>query len=416
MTIPTPPPTESVIRQCVILAGGLATRLGALSADTPKPVLPVGGRPFLAWLIRELSRFGIDDVVLLTGHLGDRLEVAVKDFADDLPRSVRIRFSREPAPAGTGGALLEAAPLLQERFLLCNGDSMLACNLADLLAAADESAVIGPAVIGRMVVRHLADASRSGVVALDGDRITAFAERPAAAGDGFINAGIYIFDRRILADLTPTCSLERDVLPKLAARGALRAVVGDGYFIDIGVPADYARAQQALPEALHRPALFLDRDGVLNVDRGWVGTRERFEWMPGAIEAVRLATSKGWHVFIVTNQSGVARGFYDEAAVRDLHDWMRGQILAAGGTIDDVRYCPFHPEAPLPDYRRVSDWRKPAPGMIEDLIRVWQLDRRRCILVGDQPTDLTAAAAAGIVGHQFTGGNLADFVAPLLVC
>lgn len=411
MTILTLPPTEPMIRQCVILAGGLATRLGALSADTPKPVLPVGGRPFLAWLIREFSRFGIDDVVLLTGHLGDRLEMAVKGFVNDLPHSVHIRFSRELKPAGTGGALLEAASLLQEKFLLCNGDSMLACNMADLLAADDTTGVVG-----RMVVRHLADASRSGVVALDGDRITAFAERPTAAGGGFINAGIYRFDRRILADLAPGCSLERDVLPKLAARGALRAVVGDGYFVDIGVPADFARAQQALPAALHRPALFLDRDGVLNVDRGWVGTRERFEWMPGAIEAVRLATSKGWHVFIVTNQSGVARGFYDETAVRNLHDWMRGQILAAAGTIDDVRYCPFHPEAPLPEYRRVSDWRKPAPGMIEDLIRVWQLDRQRCILVGDQPTDLTAAAAAGIAGHQFTGGNLVDFVAPLLVC
>ena len=83
MTIPTPPSTGAPIRQCVILAGGLATRLGALSAETPKPVLPVGGWPFLAWLIRELSRFGIDDVVLLTGHLGDRLEAAVKGFADD---------------------------------------------------------------------------------------------------------------------------------------------------------------------------------------------------------------------------------------------------------------------------------------------------------------------------------------------
>ena len=292
---------------------------------------------------------------------------------------------------------------------MCNGDSMLACNLADLLAADT------PGIVGRMVVRHLADASRSGVVALDGDRIIAFAERPAAGGGGFINAGIYRFDRRILAHLVPGCSLERDVLPKLAARGVLRAVVGDGYFIDIGVPADYARAQQALPEALRRPALFLDRDGVLNVDRGWVGTRERFEWMPGAIEAVRRATAKGWHVFIVTNQSGVARGFYDEAAVRDLHNWMRGAILAAGGTIDDVRYCPFHPEAPLPAYRQASDWRKPAPGMIEDLIRVWRLDRQRCVLVGDQPTDLAAAAAAGIAGYHFTGGNLADFVTPLLV-
>jgi D-glycero-D-manno-heptose 1,7-bisphosphate phosphatase len=163
-----------------------------------------------------------------------------------------------------------------------------------------------------------------------------------------------------------------------------------------------------------RSALFLDRDGTINVDHGYVGTRERFEWIPGAREAVRLATAAGWLVFIVTNQSGVARGYYDEAAVVALHDWVIEEIRRAGGTIDDVRYCPMHPEATIAQYRGVSDWRKPAPGMILDLIRAWQLDPANCVMVGDQPSDMEAAAAAGIAGHLFPGGDLAQFVAPLL--
>ena len=197
-----------------------------------------------------------------------------------------------------------------------------------------------------MLLRRMDDASRYGVVALDGDRVTRIqrtAGQPAAGG--MINAGIYLFDRRLLDDLSPACSLEADILPRLAARGALRGTVGDGYFRDIGIPEDYARAQQEIPRMLRRRALFLDRDGVINIDHGYVGTRDRFEWMPGAREAIRAATDAGWHVFVVTNQSGVARGHYDEAAVTALHGWMIDEVRRAGGTIDDIRYCPFHPDA-----------------------------------------------------------------------
>ena len=163
-----------------------------------------------------------------------------------------------------------------------------------------------------------------------------------------------------------------------------------------------------------RRALLLDRDGTINVDHGYVGTRERWEWMPGALDAIRMACEAGWLVFVVTNQSGVARGLYDEAAVESLHRWMADEIRRAGGRIDDIRFCPFHEQGAVERYRRASDWRKPAPGMILDLLRTWRLDPAHCVLVGDQPSDMAAAQAAGIEGHLFTGGNLADTVAPLL--
>jgi D-glycero-D-manno-heptose 1,7-bisphosphate phosphatase len=168
------------------------------------------------------------------------------------------------------------------------------------------------------------------------------------------------------------------------------------------------------PAADPRPALFLDRDGTLNVDHGYVGSRDRFAWIDGAREAVARATALGWHVFIVTNQSGVGRGLFDIASVDALHAWLADEIRRAGGTIDDVRICPFHPDAALPQFRRDSDCRKPAPGMLLDLIGRWGLNPSRCILVGDQPRDVAAAAAAGVRGHLFPGGDLDAFVAPLL--
>jgi D-glycero-D-manno-heptose 1,7-bisphosphate phosphatase len=129
---------------------------------------------------------------------------------------------------------------------------------------------------------------------------------------------------------------------------------------------------------------------------------------------VRIATSRGWHVFVVTNQSGVARGLYDEEAVRALMAWVADELRAAGGTLDDWRFCPFHPEAALPRYRRASDWRKPGPGMLLDLIRAWEPDLARSVLVGDQDSDMEAAMSAGIRGVRFRGGSLAAVVERLV--
>jgi len=403
--------TRATLRQCAVLAGGLGSRLGALAADRPKPLLPCGDRPFLAWLLRELSRYGVREVIVLAGHMSGAIEAALDGLAATLPIDMRLTVSVEPAPAGTGGALFHAREKLGEKFLLVNGDSLLDANLARLLAAAAED---GPDVLGRLALHRLADASRYGVVETVGERVKEFRERPAAGQAGMINAGIYVLHRRIVDELAAECSLERDVLPKLAARGALRGTELPGWFIDIGVPADLARAGRDLPARLRRPALFLDRDGVVNRDHGYVGSIDRFEWTLGAREAIRDACDAGWHVFVVTNQSGVARGLYDEAAVRALHDWMADEVRRAGGTIDDVRYCPFHPEATVAAYRRDSGWRKPAPGMLLDLIRAWGVDPAACALVGDQPTDLQAAAAARVAGHLFGGGDLRPLVGAIL--
>lgn len=173
----------------------------------------------------------------------------------------------------------------------------------------------------------------------------------------------------------------------------------------------------AVPAAAPRPAAFLDRDGVLIEDTGYPHKPAEARWVPGAAEAVRALRGAGMLVFVVTNQAGVARGFYGEADVRAMHAWMAAEMARRAGPLaraDAWEFCPHHPEAPLAAYRRDCRRRKPRPGMIEDLCARFPVDRARSFLVGDRETDVAAARAAGVAGHLFAGGDLAAFVAGLL--
>jgi len=166
----------------------------------------------------------------------------------------------------------------------------------------------------------------------------------------------------------------------------------------------------SLKQSGPRPAAFLDRDGVLNVNHGYVSTPDRFEWIEGAREAVKALNDAGYLVIVVTNQSGIGRGYYAEAAFKDLCTWIDGELAAAGAHIDATYFCPNHPEHGVGVYKVACNNRKPAPGMLEQAATEWDVDKARSFLIGDKESDVQAAEAFGIPGHLFTGGNLFEFV------
>lgn len=387
--------------ECVVLAGGMGTRLRSVVAELPKCLAPVAGRPFLAWLLDDLRGAGFDHIILSLGYRHE----AVEDWVATLPERDSITFVVEKEPLGTGGGVrLALEQAREERVFVLNGDTYFGVDFRAMQSFHQQSGAKAT-----LALKPMRDFDRYGEVLCDEDgSVTAFREKqPCAAG--LINGGIYLLRRDALRAMPERFSLEKDYFEPLAAAGALAGFRSDGYFIDIGIPEDYARAQRDFASGAWRPypydALLLDRDGVINVLRpgDYVKTIDEFVFCDGALEALRLLDPLFRRIVIVSNQRGVGRGLMSEADLEAIHAWMCGRIRDAGGRIDHIYVCTATDDA---DPRR-----KPNTGMIDEVRADFpDIDLRRSFLVGDSDSDLLLAARAGIPAVQITQNeNLLTF-------
>jgi len=370
--------------QAVILAGGFGTRLSHVVKDVPKPMAPIAGVPFLEYLYRELSGQGFDDFVFLTGYKADVIESHFREYGN-------VRFLREDHPLGTGGALLNAWDLLQSEFLLLNGDTFFDADFS-LLYKYKAQHIKEPSIL--MALRFSEDVRRYGFVEFDDDcRVKSFVEKgalPASQADGFINAGAYLIDKEILNSLYETfhgemLSLETDLFPLFIRNKVFRCLPLGGAFIDIGIPDDYRRAQTLIPETLkkeRRPALFIDKDGTLIEDSGYVHGKDIVPVM-STLELVRQYKEKGFRLVIITNQAGVAKGKFREQDFLDNINAVLSFYEENGIRFDDWECCYYHENAVIEKYRKKSFARKPWPGMILKAAEKLPVDLGNSVMVGD---------------------------------
>jgi D-glycero-alpha-D-manno-heptose 1-phosphate guanylyltransferase len=223
--------------EAIILAGGLGARLRPVVSDVPKPLAPVAGRPFLAYLLDALARAGFRKVVLATGYRGEMIEAAV----GGRHRSLEIRYSREDRALGTGGAIWQALAMCEgEHVVVVNGDTLLDLDYPAFVEN-------GPAGDVIVAVRMVEDRLRYGSVVLDGGRIIRFLEK-GAAGPGLVNSGVYLLRRSLAREIPkePPFSFEHEILEGHIADLSILAFVTNGEFIDIGTPEDFGRSQQIL--------------------------------------------------------------------------------------------------------------------------------------------------------------------------
>lgn len=380
------------IKEAIILAGGLGTRLRDTVPDLPKCMAPVAGRPFLFYVINSLRLEGIERFVF---SLGYKHEIIEEYLADQFSR-LDYQCVIEEEPLGTGGAIQLACQNAEDKnVLIANGDTLFKVTLAAL-----SSLHFGHDADCTIALKPMQNFDRYGAVELNKDNtIENFREKQFYA-EGLINGGVYLLNKeRFLNNEFPEkFSFEKDFLETRISNGKILGLLQDGYFIDIGIPEDYNKAQTELKHpqpdinAIDKNwTLFLDRDGVINQDKigSYIFNPEEFVFMDGLPGIFKKLSEKFKYIIVVTNQRGIGKELMTEDALKTIHQKMLKGVNEAGGKIDAIYYCTA--------VDNTNPNRKPNPGMIAKAKTHFPgIDLSRSIIVGNNPSDMQLGRNAGM--------------------
>lgn len=408
-------------RQAVILAGGRGTRLAqALGSDIPKPMAPVLGVPLLERTVALLREQGFTDLLLLVHY---RADVVRAHFGDGSTFGVRIRYVEEKEPRGTGGALVDALPLLAEQFLVLYGDTLVDLDFRRMLEFHEKSEASATLFV------HPNDHPQdSDLVELDESRrVVVLHPYPRVQGKEYhnlVNAALYVIRKDALSLEWPSGAFDiaKHAIPQwLDAGSRVFGYRGDGYIKDMGTPERLLKVERDLIAGTvrrksgraPRSAVFLDRDGTLNVEKGHLADPDELELFPGTGAAIRKLNAAGIPAIVITNQPVIARGEADFSDVDRIHRRLETLLAQEGAYVDAIFFCPHHPDAGFEgertELKRVCDCRKPATGLIDRACAVFHIDCSQSWFVGDTTVDMECARRAGIEAILVrTGGGGAD--------
>lgn len=374
--------TLARVRQAAVLAGGYGRRMLPLTASLPKPMIPVAGTPFAERLSRWLRGWGVERVLWLGGW---HAEALVSHFGDGSRFGMEMEYSISPPTTETARRLRRAASMLDRQFLVLYGDNYCPIDLKQA-----EAAWLASHLPAQMTVYDNRDGySRANVACDEHGLVREYDPARSAAGLTGVDIGYLFLDRHAL-ELTGdgNLGLNQALYPELVRRRMLGAFLTRHRYYG---PANPRRLEETERFFAQAPTVLVDRDGVLNRKRPraeYVRSWAEWEWLPGALEALRAFHAAGWRVVVITNQAGVARGALTRPELDAIHERMRAEAAQAGGRIEAVYACTH-------GWDEGCECRKPSPGMIFQAQRDWTLDLSRTWLLGDDDRDEEAAARAG---------------------
>lgn len=369
------------VTQAVILAGGLGKRLRPLTYTTPKPMIPIHGKPFLAYIIELLKANGITHVVVLVGYLHHQIE---EYFSDGKRFGISITYSYSPVGADTGTRLQNAYSLTEQKFLLLYGDNYWPLRLGNLTQC--YKAMATKAIV---VVYHNRDSATRNNMRVENGLVKVYDRGRTNRSLNGVDIGFFILDKSILKNLPRrNFSFEEVVLPKLIAKKQLAGFLTDHKYYGLSTPERIPAIQEYFRP---KKTIFLDRDGVINrrpPKAEYITHWNEFVFLPRVKEALALLWRKGYDIYIVTNQAGIARGKMTRKQVDDIHSMLIAEAKKFGVTITDISVCPH-------GWDEGCFCRKPNPGLFFDLSYKHHINLFQSVCVGDDPRDIEAGRLAG---------------------
>lgn len=395
--------------KAVIQAGGKGTRISEITGDViPKPMLEISGYPILYHQMMNLKKNGITDITVIIGHLGN----VIKDyFGDGKQFGLNISYVEEDPqkPLGTAGSLYFLKDKLKENFVFLLADVFIDIDFEKM-----EQYHIANNADVTLLTHPNGHPFDSDLVVEEGGVVKAFDyksnDRTTYNYKNLVNAGVMIFSPSVFKYLTELrkYNYEKDIIAPLINDGKVVSYKSSEYAKDMGTPERYRRVQEdynsgicdAKNLANKQKAIFLDRDGTINEYVGFLRKEEDFRLIPGVSEAIKKINNSGYLAIVVTNQPVIARGEVTEEELEEIHKKMETLLGLDGAYIDDIYYCPHHPdkgfEGEIPKLKIECDCRKPKTGMLEKAAREHNIDLSSSIIIGDSTLDIKMAENAGM--------------------
>ena len=382
------------------MAGGKGTRISSVRADIPKPMIPVNGKPILEWEIINLRDSGLTDITIVVGHLGS----VIKEYFQDGARwKVDIDYFTEEKPLGTAGALYYLKEKLTEPFLLINGDILFDVDfkrMIDFFYLHDAWALI---------FAHPNDHPYdSGLIVCDSNnRLTNWLhkEDEKIAVKNRVNAGIHIISPKLYGNMgfEGRWDLDRDLLKKNIVTERIYVYESSEYVKDMGTPERLLEVEGDIKKGKIRrkclknkqKAVFIDRDGTINVYKGFIYDHAQIELIPGVADAIKKINESDYLCIVITNQPVIARGECTLEELGFINNTLETLLGEKGAYIDDLFYCPHHPdkgfEGERIEFKIDCQCRKPKIGLLLKAAEKYNIDLKQSYMVGDEKRDLQTA-------------------------